>query len=71
MPPKPHMGLTRREKDVLQYAAWGHTVRSTAWELDISPGTVMNQRAAAIKRLKTNSSITEAVAIALRIGAIK
>jgi len=66
----PHMGLTKREKDVLQYAAWGHNVHSTAYELGISPGTVKNHRVAAIKRTKADST-TQAVAIALRIGAIK
>lgn len=64
------LSLTPREIQVLQYAAGGKTVRETALLMDLAPGTVKNQRAAAMRRLKA-VSLTHAVAIAMRARKIR
>jgi two-component system, NarL family, nitrate/nitrite response regulator NarL len=62
-------GLTRRELQVLQLAAHGKTNAEIAAELWISQETVKTHICKALWQLNA-ASRTEAVAIALRAGAI-
>ena len=64
------LNLTSREIQVLWHAAKGDTVPETALEMRLAPGTVKNQRQAAMRKLKART-ITHAVAIAMRAGKIR
>lgn len=64
------LNLTPREIQVLQHAANGKTVGETAFLMGLAPGTVKNQRQAAMRRLKA-VCMTHAVAIAMRAGKIR
>lgn len=67
---KRDINLTPREIQVMQFMANGLTVREAALEMGLSPGTVKNQRQAAMRRLKARSAC-HAVAIAMRAGKIR
>lgn len=62
--------LSRRERQVLEDASNGFTVRETAMILNVAPSTVKYYRGRLVKKLEADS-ITHAVAIALRKGLIK
>lgn len=67
---KRDLSLTQREIQVMQYMANGETVRETALLMGLAPGTIKNQRQAAMRRLKARSGC-HAVAIAIRAGRIR
>lgn len=62
-------GLSQRQSEVLQHAAWGKTNAEIAAALHISTETVKTHICNALYQLNAKSR-TEAVAIALRAGAI-
>ena len=62
--------LSKRQTQVLQYAAEGLTRRETAISLGISPDTVRQHRYVVMLKLNAKS-MTQAVAIAIREGLIK
>ena len=66
---KPKFGLTSREVEVLQSASEGCTAKQTAKALGKSERTIETQRITARNKLSA-STISQAVAIALRAGVI-
>ena len=66
---EPKFGLTSREVEVLQSASEGNTAKQTAKALGKSERTVETQRITARNKLSA-STISQAVAIALRAGVI-
>ena len=63
----PLSALTAREREVLQLAADGRTVRQIAARLHLSPKTVEHHRAAAMNKLDLHNQ-TDLVKYAIRIG---
>ena len=63
----PLSALTAREREVLQLAADGSTVRQIAARLHLSPKTVEHHRAAAMNKLDLHNQ-TDLVKYAIRIG---
>lgn len=49
------MGLSKREREILDFAARGMTAKGTAFELNLSIKTVEKYRTSMMKRLKVNS----------------
>jgi DNA-binding NarL/FixJ family response regulator len=62
--------LTRREREVLQFAAEGHTVREIAEQFRISRATVKTHLEHSYRKLDAHDR-TSAVARALRHGIIR
>lgn len=63
-------GITRRETNVIQFAADGYTVAQTAFEMDLSIHTV-NHYIKSAKDKTGKNSITAIVAHAMRNGWVK
>ncbi len=63
----PLSALTAREREVLQLAAEGRTIRQIAARLHLSPKTVEHHRAAAMNKLDLHNQ-TDLVKYAIRIG---
>ncbi len=63
----PLSALTAREREVLQLAADGRTIRQIAARLHLSPKTVEHHRAAAMNKLDLHNQ-TDLVKYAIRIG---
>lgn len=61
--------LTTREKDVLRWASYGFTSGETAEKMAVGHETVRKVRAKVLQKLEA-TSITQAVAIAVREGLI-
>jgi DNA-binding NarL/FixJ family response regulator len=68
--PAPHDRLTPREREVLQLAAEGFTIREVADQLVISAKTAEHHRTSAMAKLHLHSQ-TELVKYAIRTGLIE
>ena len=64
--PKPTIPLTKRETEVVRWAAKGYTTRTTASELGIGLETVKEHRATAMRKLGVDS-IAAAVSECMRL----
>jgi DNA-binding NarL/FixJ family response regulator len=63
------VGLTRREREVLQLLAEGHNNREVAARLDLSVKTIETHRARIMRKLGV-SSLAELVRYAVREGIV-
>jgi DNA-binding NarL/FixJ family response regulator len=67
--PSPYDSLTRREREVLQLAAWGYTSERIAESLAVSPRTVESHRSHLLRKLGLRNQV-ELVFFAIRHGVL-
>jgi DNA-binding CsgD family transcriptional regulator len=55
--PRPRLSLTRREAQIVELVAQGHTNKQIAYELGLSPSTISSQLVTATRKLGTRSRV--------------